>query len=73
MFDSDTLRPVIIAMIIYFVLATFVPKIIKKPTGVELVDNEVLYLMAQKGSLVSGLILVGLIVYLTNYANNELI
>jgi len=73
MFDSDTLRPVIIAMIIYFVLATFVPKIIKKPTGVELVDNEVLYLMAQKGSLVSGLILVGLIVYLTNYVNNELI
>jgi putative solute:sodium symporter small subunit len=73
MFDSDTLRPVIIAMIIYFVLTTFVPKIIQKPTGVELVDNEVMYLMAQKGSLVSGLILIGLIVYLTNYTNNELI
>ena len=73
MFDSDTLRPVIIAMIIFFILTTFVPKIIKKPTGIEIVDNEVLYLISQKGTLVSGLILIGLIVYLTNYTNNELI
>ena len=73
MFDSDTLRPVIIAMVIYLVLSTVVPKIVKKPTGIKIIDDEVMYLVAQKGFLVSGVILVGLIVYFTNHIGERML
>ena len=49
MFDSETLRPVIIAMALYLALSILVPKIATKPTGIKLIDDEVMYLMAQKG------------------------
>ena len=68
MFDSDSLRPIIISMVIYLALVNFVPKLIQKPTGVKVVDDIVLLLISQKGSLMSGTILIGLIVYLTGYA-----
>jgi hypothetical protein len=73
MFDSDTLRPVIIAMVIYLVLANFGPNLITKPTGVKLVDDFVMYLLAQKGFMTSGVILTGLTVYLTNYINTKML
>jgi uncharacterized membrane protein len=67
MFDSETLRPVIIAMVLYLVISTLVPKIVKKPTGIKIIDDLIMYLVAQKGFMMSGVILVGVIVYLTNY------
>ena len=73
MFDSDTLRPVIIAMAIYLVLANFVPKLVTKPTDVPIVDDYIMYLVAQKGFLTSGVIMVGFIVYLTNYINMKML
>ena len=73
MFDSETLRPVIIAMALYIALSIIVPKLVKKPTGVKLVDDEVMYLMAQKGFLVSGVILIGIIMYSTNYITTRVI
>jgi uncharacterized membrane protein len=73
MFDSDTLRPVIIAMALYLALSMLVPKIVKKPTGIKIVDDLVMYLVAQKGFLVSGVILFGLIVYFTNYINEKML
>jgi hypothetical protein len=69
MFDSETLRPVIIATALYLVFSVMVPRIAKKPTGVKVIDDLIMYLVAQKGFLVSGTILVGVIVYLANYIN----
>ena len=73
MFDSETLRPVIIAMALYLALSILVPKIITKPTGIKLVDDEVMYLMAQKGFLVSGVILIGIIMYATGYISTQML
>lgn len=69
MFDSDTLRPVIIAMALYLVLSNIVPQVVKKPTEIKVVDDLIMYLLAQKGFLTSGVIMVGLIMYLSNYIN----
>ena len=69
MFDSDTLRPVIIAMTLYLVLSTVVPKVVTKPPKIDVVDKLIMYLISQKGAMMSGVILIGIIVYLTNYIN----
>ena len=73
MFDSETLRPVIIAMVLYLALANFGPEIVKKPTGVKLVDDFIMYMIAQKGFMTSGVIFIGLIIYLANYINNSML
>ncbi len=57
-------------MVVYITLVVLVPKIIKKPTGIQFVDDIVLLLISQKGSLMSGTILVGLIVYLSKYVQD---
>jgi hypothetical protein len=73
MFDQETLRPVIIAMALYITLATLVPQIIKKPTGIQVVDDLVMTLIAQKSSMMSGTILIGLIVLATHYIQEKLL
>ena len=73
MFDSDTLRPVIIAMALYLVLSILIPKIVKKPTGIKIIDDIVMYLVAQKGFMMSGVILIGLVMYSTNYINEKML
>jgi hypothetical protein len=72
MLDQETLRPVIIAMALYISIATILPRIVKKPTGIQVIDDLVMTIITQKGSLMSGTILVGLIVLATNYINEEL-
>ena len=71
--DQETLRPVIIAMALYIAISVLVPKIAKKPTGIQVVDDLVMTIMAQQGSLMSGTILIGLIVLATNYIQEELL
>jgi hypothetical protein len=73
MFDQESLRPVIIAMALYITLATLIPQIIKKPTGIQVVDDLVMTLIAQKSSMMSGTILIGLIVLATNYIQEKLL
>lgn len=73
MFDQESLRPVIIAMALYITLATLVPQIIKKPTGIQVVDDLVMTLIAQKSSMMSGTILIGLVVLATNYIQEKLL
>jgi len=68
--DSERLNPCLSAMVVYITLVVLVPKIIKKPTGIQFVDDIVLLLISQKGSLMSGTILVGLIVYLSKYVQD---
>ena len=71
MLDQDTLKPVIISMIVYLLVAKMIPDIIKKPTGITFIDDINTMLIAQKGSLGSGAILTGLVAYITNYLVDE--
>ena len=72
MFDSEKLRPVIVAMTLYIALVKGLPMLVKKPTGIKVVDDLNMLMISQQGFLMSGAILVGLVVYLTNYINAEL-
>jgi hypothetical protein len=69
--DQENLRPVIIAMAVYLAIATLIPRVVKKPTGIQPVDDIIMTLIAQKGSLMSGTIIIGLVVLATNYIEDE--
>lgn len=71
MLDEETLRPVIISMALYITIATLVPILFKKPTGVKVVDDLTLSVIRQKEMLMSGTILVGLVTFGTNYIQDE--
>ena len=60
-------------MAIYISVSTLVPRIIKKPVGIQVIDDLVMKLIAERDSMMSGAILVGLIVLATNYIQDELI
>lgn len=67
MFDQELLKPVIVSMVLYLVIAKFLPEILKKPTGIGIIDDLNMMLIAQKGSLASGAVLAGLIALLSQY------
>ena len=69
--DQETLRPVIIAMALYIALNIIVPRILKKPTGIKPIDDIVMTMIAQQGSLMNGAIVTGLVVLATNYIQEE--
>ena len=71
MLDQETLRPVIIAMALYIAISILIPRIIKKPTGIKVIDDLVMTIIAQQDSLMSGTILIGLVVFGTNYIQQE--
>ena len=71
MLDQETLRPVIIAMTIYLAISKIVPELLKKPTNIKFIDDIVAMLIAQRGSLMSGAILTGIITFLTNSVSDE--
>lgn len=71
MFDQESLKPVILAMVIYLVIAKFLPEIIKTPTGITVIDDLNMMLIAQKGSLSSGVILTGIVTFLTYYVIDQ--
>ncbi len=71
MLDQETLRPVIIAMALYLAISKIVPEMLKQPTNIKFIDDIVAMLIAQRGSLTSGAILTGVIVFLTNYISDE--
>ena len=71
MLDQETLRPVIIAMALYLALSQLIPELFKKPTNIKIIDDIVAMLIAQRGSLTSGTILTGIIVFVTNYVIDE--
>ena len=51
------------ALFINFLVVTLVPKLIKKPTGVRVVDDVVLFLTSQKDMLLSSSIVLALVIY----------
>ena len=69
--DQESLRPVIIAMSIYVIVASIVPRLVTTPTGIGFIDDIVMTLIAQKDSITSGTILVGLIVFATNMIQDK--
>ena len=71
MLDQESLRPVIIAMSLYIIIATLIPRFVTKPTGIGFIDDIVMSLIAQKDSITSGTILVGLIVFSTNLIQDK--
>jgi hypothetical protein len=71
MFDQDLLKPVIVSMVLYLVIAKFLPEILKKPTGIGIIDDLNMMLIAQKGSLASGAVLSGLIALLSQYIMDQ--
>ena len=71
--DQENLRPVIIAMALYLAINIIVPRILKKPTGIKVIDDLVMTMIAQQGSLMNGTILVGLVILGTNYIQDELL
>mgnify|MGYP000096333013 FL=1 len=58
-------------MALYIAINMLLPRIITKPTGVQPVDELVMTSIAQRDSLMSGTILIGLIVLGTNYIQDE--
>jgi hypothetical protein len=73
MLDQESLRPVIIAMALYITISTLVPRIATKPTGIQIIDDLTMSIIAQRDSMMSGTILIGLIVLATNYIQDELL
>ena len=73
MLDQESLRPVIIAMALYITISTLVPRIATKPTGIQIIDDLMMSIIAQRDSMMSGTILIGLIVLATNYIQDELL
>jgi hypothetical protein len=73
MFDSETLRPVIIAMVMFLVLVHATPKILKGPTDIKVLDDIVMLCVTLRGFLMPGALLVGIITYATNYINTTVL
>ena len=71
MFDQDTLRPVIIAMSLYIITSVTVPRFVTKPTNIEIIDDIVSFLVTQRGSIMPGTILMGLIIFASIYIDTE--
>lgn len=59
------------ALVINFMLVYIVPRLIKKPTGIKVLDDTVLYLNSTKSFILSSSIVVGLVVYGSHYWVNS--
>jgi hypothetical protein len=55
------------ALVINFLLVYIVPSLIKKPTGIQIVDDVVLYLNSQKGFLLASSIVLAGVIYGAHY------
>jgi hypothetical protein len=69
MFDSETLRPVIIAMVLFILLVKGLPMVLKDPTNIKPVDEVTMLSVTLRDFLMPGTILIAIIVYFTNYIN----
>ena len=59
-------------MALWIAIVSIVPKVVKKSTGIQPIDELVMYIMSQKDSMMQGTLLIGLIVLATNYIGEEL-
>ena len=61
--DTESLRPVIIAMALYLAMSKFLPSL--KSTGVKPIDDVTSFFIVNKGDVMSGLLVIALIVFTT--------
>jgi len=61
-------KPVIMAIIINAVLITIIPKVLTKPTNIKIIDDLVVFLNMQKGSLMTSSAYVILLMVAVEYA-----
>ena len=66
MLDSESLKPVILTIMLYLVIVKFLPQLMKNKTNIKQIDEFVLYLESQKGNMMNGAVLVGIIAYTVN-------
>lgn len=59
------------ALVINFLIVYLVPRLIKKPTGIKILDDIVLFLNSQKSFMLSSSIVIALVVYLAHYWVNS--
>ena len=71
MLDQESLRPVLIAMSLYVIIASIIPRVVTKPSGIGFIDDIVMTLITQKDSILSSTILVGIIVFATNHIQDK--
>jgi hypothetical protein len=55
------------ALVINFLLVYIVPRVIKKPTGIKVLDDTVLYLNSTKSFLLSSSLVVAVVMYGSHY------
>ena len=55
------------AIAVNFLIVYIVPRLIKKPTGIQVVDDIVLFLNSQKGFMLASSIVVGIVMYASIY------
>lgn len=72
MININDIRPVIIAMAVYIMLSHLLPKVLTKPTKIQVVDDVVEYSAVQRKSLIPGAIMAGIVVYLTMLINQRM-
>jgi len=65
--ESGSLRPVIIAVIVYNVLIWALPQAFKQPVGVKAFDDMMMLIVSQQGMSVPGSLFIALIFLVTNY------
>lgn len=59
------------ALVINFLVVYLVPRLIKKPTGIKILDDIVLFLNSQKSFMLSSSLIIALVVYLAHYWVNS--
>ena len=58
---------ILTALFINFLFVRVLTRIVKKPTGVKIIDDTLLYLNTQDSFLLNSSIVLGLVIFLTDY------
>jgi len=58
------MNPILQVMIAYAVLAKLIPRILTKPTKIDIIDNTVIYLEMSQSYILNASLFVGLVVWL---------
>lgn len=66
-------RAAIIGALVYILFLNVIPRVFTKPTGIEIVDDIVMYTHANKSSVVPSAILIALVVYVANYIDAQVL
>jgi hypothetical protein len=61
-------KPVIVAVIINALLITLIPKVLTKPTNIKIIDDIVVFLNMQKGSLLTSSAYIAILMVAIEYA-----